>query len=204
MASTVPWNIEADYLQACNCEYGCPCEFEAPPSQGFCEGVVLWRINSGRYGNVTLDGLCLGGAAHWPGPMHKGGGTCAWYIDEKASPLQRDALTKIASGDAGGMPFEIIRMTMAKVIPPQFVPIEFHSNGKHSRARFGQAISVEMEPIRNPVNGQEESIRIEHGTGFIFKSAEVVSGKKLDVSTGELKFSHPNKSGFVTRVSYHS
>ncbi len=55
----VKWTMEADYLQACNCDYGCPCEFDAPPTQGFCEGVGAWRINRGRYGDVALDGLGL-------------------------------------------------------------------------------------------------------------------------------------------------
>ena len=32
--TTIKWKISADYLQACNCEYGCPCEFQPPPTQG--------------------------------------------------------------------------------------------------------------------------------------------------------------------------
>src|SRR5690348_15511320 len=58
MASTATkWWLEADYLQACNCDYGCPCEFEAPPTEGFCEGLGAWRISKGKYGDVSLDGL---------------------------------------------------------------------------------------------------------------------------------------------------
>ena len=56
----VKWAMEADYLQACNCDYGCPCEFEAPPTQGHCEGIGAWRINKGNYGDVSLDGLGIG------------------------------------------------------------------------------------------------------------------------------------------------
>jgi hypothetical protein len=39
MSSSAPlsWFFDADYLQACNCDYGCPCEFAAPPTPGFCE-----------------------------------------------------------------------------------------------------------------------------------------------------------------------
>ena len=61
----VKWSLEADYLQACNCDYGCPCEFEAPPTMGYCEGVGVWKILKGRYGNVALDGLGFGFAAHF-------------------------------------------------------------------------------------------------------------------------------------------
>src|SRR6266850_6313315 len=102
----VKWSIEADYLQACNCDYGCPCEFQAPPTQGFCEGMGAWHIRRGRYGAVKLDGLGFGFAAHWPGALHEGNGTAQLFFDEKADPVQREALLRIASGQAGGMPFE--------------------------------------------------------------------------------------------------
>src|SRR5207248_8603013 len=100
MAGT-KWFLEADYLQACNCEYGCPCEFQAPPSQGFCDGVGAWRINSGKFGDLPLDGLGLEFAAHWPAAIHLGNGTAALFFDEKATPAQRDALMKIATGQEG-------------------------------------------------------------------------------------------------------
>ncbi len=70
--ATVKWTIDADYLQACNCDYGCPCEFEAPPTMGFCEGIGVYRISKGKYGNVSLDGLCFAFGIKFPGAMHKG------------------------------------------------------------------------------------------------------------------------------------
>ena len=108
------WSFEADYLQACNCDYGCPCEFSAPPTLGYCEGVGAWRINRGRYGDVPLDGLGLAFAARWPKALHEGNGTLCLFFDERASPAQRDALFQIASGKAGGLPFEIIAATISR------------------------------------------------------------------------------------------
>ena len=196
------WSFDADFLQACNCEYGCPCEFEAPPSHGKCEGVGVWHINKGNYGDVSLDGLTFGFAAHWPGALHLGGGTGVWVIDDAANPAQRDALVKIATGEAGGMPFEIIKMTFAKVLPPAFAPAKFSASGTSSSASLGGAINVALEPIKNPVNGQPEKLRVEHETGFMFRSADVVSGKECRVDCGELKYSYPNKAGFVSKVNY--
>ena len=198
----VKWAIEADYFQACNCDYGCPCEFEAPPTQGFCQGTGAWRINRGNYGNVALDGLGLGFAARWPGAIHEGNGTAVIFIDERANEQQREALLKIASGEAGGMPFEIIVTTFSKVLDPQFVPFQFDVKGKNSSAKMGSAVSMAFEPVKNPVTGESEGIRIEHETGFIFKGADVVSAKECRVSVGELNFSYPNKAGFVTQVQY--
>jgi hypothetical protein len=198
----VKWTIEADYLQACNCDYGCPCEFEAPPTKGFCEGVGAWRINRGSYGNVSLNGLGLGFALHSPAALHLGNITLALFVDQRANQQQRDSLVQIASGQAGGMPFEIIASLVSKLSGPHFVPIQFTVQGKNSSAKIGNVASMGFEPIKNPVTGEPESIRIEHGTGFLFKGADVVSAKECRSSVTDLSFSWPNKSGFVTQVKY--
>ena len=51
------WQLKGDVIGACNCDYGCPCEFEAPPTMGFCEGMGIYHINKGKFGDVSLDGL---------------------------------------------------------------------------------------------------------------------------------------------------
>jgi hypothetical protein len=149
-----------------------------------------------------LDGLALGFAAHWPGPIHKGNGTVAILVDDKAKAEQRDALLQIASGKAGGMPFEIIVQTVTKALDPLFVPFEFSGRGKTSSVRMGDQVSIALEPIKNPVTGQPESVRIVHATGFFFKSAQAVSAKEGRSNVPGLKFSYPNKAGFVARFKY--
>src|SRR5215204_1996876 len=57
--SAVKWAFDADYLQGCNCDYGCPCEFSAPPTAGFCDGIGAWKISRGKFGDVPLDGLAF-------------------------------------------------------------------------------------------------------------------------------------------------
>jgi hypothetical protein len=198
----VKWSIEGDYLQGCNCDYGCPCEFEAPPTKGFCDGVGAWRIKKGSFGKVKLDGLTFGFIAHWPAEIHKGNGTIQLVLDEKAKPEQRAAIGQIASGAAGGMPFEILIQTFAKVLEPLFAPVTFESKGRNSRVRLGDYISIGMEPIKNPVTGEPEELQINHGTGFLFKGAEVVSARECVGKSPELNFSYPNKAGFVAKFKY--
>jgi hypothetical protein len=201
-ATRTKWLIEADFLQACNCDYGCPCEFSAPPTLGFCEGMGAWRITRGNFGDVKLDGLGVGYAARWPKAVHEGNGTAQLFFDERANPRQRDALMQICSGQAGGMPFEIIVTTFSKVLEPQFVPFQFNFNNRNSSVQVGQAMTVAVEPIKNPVTKQPESIRVEHATGFIFKEAECVSAAKMEVNAGELKFSWPDKAAYVIKIQY--
>jgi hypothetical protein len=202
MSKKIKWGFEADFLQACNCDYGCPCEFSAPPTLGFCEGIGAWRIIKGKYANVQLDGLGLGFAAHWPKALHEGGGTCQLFFDERANTQQREALLQICSGQAGGLPFEIIVTTFSKVLDPQFVKFKFKFKGRNSSVQIGNAVDVVLEPIKNPVTGEPESVRINHSTGFIFKEAECVSAATMNTNAGELKFSWPNKAAFVTKVKY--
>jgi len=202
MSNNTKWSLEADLIQACNCDYGCPCEFSAPPTKGFCQGMGAWRIDHGTCGTVKLDGLGVAFAAHWPQAIHEGNGTCGLIFDERATPQQREALLQICSGKIGGLPFEIIVTTFSKLLEPQYAPFQFHLNGRHSKVQIGNLMDVAVEPIKNPVTGEPESVRIEHSTGFIFKNAECVAAAKMNVNVGELKFSWPNKAAFVTRVKY--
>lgn len=198
----VKWSWEADYLQVCSCDYGCPCEFEAPPTQGFCEGAGVWHINKGKFGETKLDGLNVGFVVRFPEAMHKGNGTFGLFIDEKADDRQREAIVAIGSGAAGGLPFEIFPDIVSNMLEPQFVPITVNLDGKNSSAKVGGAIDFAMEPVKNPVTGEPEQIAIEHGTGFIFKRADVVSTKTQRVATTSLSFEWPNKAGFVAKVKY--
>jgi hypothetical protein len=194
--------MEAEYLQACNCDYGCPCEFSAPPTLGYCDGTGAWRISKGNFGEIALDGLAVAFAAHWPKAIHEGNGTLALFIDERADARQREALLTICSGQAGGLPFEILAATFSQVLEPIFTAIDFELNGRDSLVRVGEALNIALEPIKNPVTREPESVRVEHATGFIFKSAEAVSGKVCRVDVPGLTFSWPDKAGFVTRVTY--
>ncbi|MDJ0957168.1 MAG: DUF1326 domain-containing protein, partial [Arenicellales bacterium] len=90
--SYTDWMIRTKQIGTCSCDYGCPCEFNAPPTRLPCEGVMAMEITEGYYGNVRLDGLKTAGAYRWPGPVHEGNGTWCSVVDKKASKEQIDAL----------------------------------------------------------------------------------------------------------------
>jgi hypothetical protein len=49
------------YLDACNCDWGCPCQFNAKPTYGNCDGLSGIHIIDGSYrhhnNSIRLDGL---------------------------------------------------------------------------------------------------------------------------------------------------
>ena len=96
--ATIEWNINGKEYANCNCAYGCPCQFNALPTHGNCEAAIGYQIDTGRFGDVKLDGLRAVALCKWPGPVHHGNGTMQLVIDERADAKQRDALVKIMSG----------------------------------------------------------------------------------------------------------
>ena len=43
------WRITTDYVESCNCDFGCPCNFNGFPTYGFCRAIVLYHIKDGSY-----------------------------------------------------------------------------------------------------------------------------------------------------------
>jgi len=169
---------------------------------GFCEGMGAWRIERGDYDGVKLDGLGLGFAAKWPGAIHEGNGSVLLLVDEKASPEQREALITIGSGQAGGLPFEILATTFSTLLEPQFAAFEFNIDGVNSSVTVGSGFRITLESIKNPVTGEPEQVALNHGTGFIFQNAEACSARDGSIATENMSFSYPDKAGFISRIRY--
>jgi hypothetical protein len=99
------WEISGEYFEACSCDSVCPCPtsgLAARPTKGACDAGLVFHVDRGQYGATRLDGLSFAVLLHTPGPMIQGNWTVGVILDEKASTPQREALTAIASGQAGG------------------------------------------------------------------------------------------------------
>ena len=53
------WRIDGRYVEYCNCDFGCPCEFMAEPTYGHCTGLVAFKIDKGFCEDVSLDDLAV-------------------------------------------------------------------------------------------------------------------------------------------------
>lgn len=72
--TSVRWMMKGREFIHCNCAYGCPCQFNALPTQGHCSAVGAFEIEEGYHGDTRLDGLRGGLIAAWPGAIHEGEG----------------------------------------------------------------------------------------------------------------------------------
>src|SRR4051812_19284618 len=148
------WRLNGKVLVACNCDWGCPCNFNALPTTGKCEGGWTWHVDEGSFGDVALDGLNFGVYVNWPGAIHEGGGEAVVLVDERAGEAQQDAIATLMGGSVGG-PWGILAWTWPTVHGPFAVKYEVEGNGIDARVRAGDALVIESGPIRNPVTGAE-------------------------------------------------
>jgi hypothetical protein len=96
------WRLIGHHAGSCNCDWACPCQFNANPTHGYCEAILGWHIDEGTFGDVTLDGVRFGFAVHWPGAIHEGNGVAQPVIGEGASDEQRDAILAISGANTAG------------------------------------------------------------------------------------------------------
>ena len=153
------WRLEGDYFDGCNCKSICPCIFALDPTEGHCKGVAAWPIekghstsetNNGNNSNKNNNSINLANlnvilAVHAPGHMFTGPKwKISLYLDEKANNGQKDALTKIFTGQAGGEFFAEILPLIGEILGIKSVPIEFNIEGK-KRRKIKIPYIVEME-----------------------------------------------------------
>jgi hypothetical protein len=202
--SQIPnWNMKADYVETCNCDYGCPCNFSGFPTYGNCRTIVLFHIRSGSYGDTKLDGLDFIVAESWPKAIHEGNGTALLLITNKANEEQRKSLIQIVSGQAkGDGPFALFAGTFSRFLEPQFVDINAKIDGKRSSFSVPGIVNVEVESFKNPVTGEEQVTKIQLPKGFIWKLAEAAKTKIMRITSPDLNFDHTGKNAFYSVVEY--
>ncbi|MFL6470536.1 MAG: DUF1326 domain-containing protein [Nitrososphaeraceae archaeon] len=205
-------------MDACNCDWGCPCQFNARPTHGNCEGVAGYHVLNGSYDNrVKLDGFNMALIASWPGPIHEGHGKASFYIDNKTNEEQFVALSNIITGRVEGGPFALYASTIEEFQEPKRASIKFQTkdirshvivfsgrgdNGDDRRTTKGgqkrdKDILAEawLEPIRNPITGKVHRAIIEIPEGFESNRMDQASIKKLIADDDYLSFRYEGTYG---------
>jgi hypothetical protein len=196
--AAVKWEIAGREFSNCNCAYGCPCQFNALPTKGFCQAVAALEVREGHHGKVRLDGLKAVLVMSWPGAIHEGNGEALAIIDKRADEAQREALLRILSGQdtkPGATIFQALSGTFANVRDPVFAEIDFTVNvdKRTARVRVPGYVEGHGEPIRNPVTGDEFRGQIVLPDGFEFTKAE--AGRGWSKATGPVAFELADSHG---------
>lgn len=176
----VDWSIEGVEFGNCNCDYGCPCQFESKPTHGTCFGFEALRIDKGHFADIKLDGLMAALLYRWPGPIYEGNGEMQAVIDERADDRQRDALSTVLHGGETvdeATHWWVYHAMCSTVHPPVVAPIDFtvDLDARRARVEIPGLVSSTGRPIKSPATGAEHRVRIDMPDGIEFEIAEVGS-----------------------------
>jgi hypothetical protein len=194
------WSLAGTVLVACNCDYGCPCNYNARPTTGKCEGGWMWVVDKGVYDDVQLDGLALCVFANWPGAIHEGDGVAVAFIDENANEAQRAALTKLVRGEDGG-PWGVFINTYALDGPRPvrfFIELDEHT----SKLSIPGAVELAMAPIANPVTGKEVHPGTRLPEGLVFEEGYYATSTVFTVHDGAVSYDHSGRNTEYAPFAY--
>ena len=202
----VEWEIRGTQVSHCNCEVGCPCQFNALPTHGHCRAYMFMQIDEGHFGKVNLDGVRWGGLFSWPGPIHMGNGTGMTVVDEGANAKQRAAIEAIATGketEPGKLITQVFSTVITKRQPTQFKRIELAIDRKKRTARVQVADTVEgsVESIRNPVTGDPHVVKVRLPHGFEYREADFVTGK-AKTAPGPIELDFDGSHAHIAKVHW--
>jgi hypothetical protein len=195
--------VTGEYVEARTAEVfagGCVMSSEAETVGR--QAVMAWRIGSGSYDGIRLDGLAVVAAV--AGDSNLGirelGGAAPSYtraaliVDARATEAQRRSLVRLVSAMTADLVDEVVEVTSA--------PIRFTSNPSHVEVHAGDATLAVQRHVHHDVNcGAMQWFKpLSAGTDASIGLADVhaFSGRALGT-----RWSHPHKkSAFVGSFSF--
>ena len=169
------------------------------------------HIEEGNFNDTNLDGLDWAMLLSWPGPVPVGDGTQQAIIDERADPIQREALRKILHGESttpGATVFFVYNSTMSTVLDTLYAPIELsiEVDQRMASLKIDGLVESSGTPIISRHSGEPVRSRIDLPNGFEYTVAEMGNGNstvragiELDLkdSYGQFNLLHLNQDGVI-------
>jgi hypothetical protein len=152
------WIVGGEYVESCNCDFLCPCIYtnpQAPVTYDQCTSLQVYQIDRGSYGDIELGGLSFALIIRSGKVMSWGNWIFAAVVDEKGNPAQREALTAIVSGAAGGTPGRIRDNLVSDFRGVQVMPIAFQMDGLVRSASIPGVLEFVVEGVSSRNNNGE-------------------------------------------------
>ncbi|WP_291730637.1 DUF1326 domain-containing protein [Leisingera sp. F5] len=188
----VDWYIEGRSFGNCNCNYGCPCQFEDLPTHGNCTGFEVIHIDKGHFGDIDLTGTRAAVLYAWPGPIFEGKGALQLIVDDRASNAQREALSTVMLGgetDEEATHWWVFRAMCDTVHETLIKRIDYQADieSRTAKVDIESLLHATGRPIQAPHGGGEHRVRIDIPGGIEFTLAEVGSGSTKSTAAIKLE-----------------
>lgn len=143
------WWAKGLLFENCNCQLLCPAHlgFKQLCTRERCIGHWAIHVETGRFGEVSLDGLNVVIVTDAPQLMITGGWTQVLYLDARADAPQRQAMERIFTGQVG-TGWAVLAEFVATRLPTRVVPIRYEDGGRHKAMWVGDYLETRVEAIR--------------------------------------------------------
>ena len=156
------YDLEGQLLEVCTCKILCPCWVgENPDGDGTCDSIISWHIDKGHINGVNVAELTIATLNHIPGNVLKGNWRVIFFIDDKATPKQHDAMVAAFRGDLGG-PLKDLAGLYGEIVSVERAPVLFDVAAGKGHLKIGDDLVAEMEPFKG-ATGQVTTL---HDTAF--------------------------------------
>jgi hypothetical protein len=201
-ASPRAWHVSGSYFEVCSCEAVCPCRRQAGTpggrsTYGECDFGLSWHIRQGHADTVDLSGLSVvlaGAYSDDEGKIWR----VALYVDERADPQQRDALTSIFLGRAGGTTLRNFAKAIGEVYAVRTARIQLDHTPNRESMRAGDFVVARTD--RPVVTGAPVPCGI---PGHDRPGQEIVA-QTFRVSDAPLQWDVTGRCGFASSFDYRS
>ena len=141
------YQLEGRLLEVCTCNVLCPCWVGEDPDNGTCDGVLAWHVDEGTVDGMNVSGRTLVILCHIPGNILQGNWSVRVYVDDEATPEQKEALLNVWTGKLGGPVADLAKL-VGEVLAVEQVPITFEVQGVHGTLKVGKAIDAGLKPFQ--------------------------------------------------------
>ena len=169
------WNANGLLVESCSCNMFCPCWFGVQDlmimDQGWCGGIIGFRVREGESDGVSLAGRDVVMGVHFPGPtLFDGNATARLFIDEGADDDQRREIEAVWQGTKGG-PMENIAALVSTWLPTKAGSIDVSDDGDSVTFKVDGAGDLRSHLLRDP-----------EGNGFTLTGGGFVGGLGLQAA----------------------
>src|SRR3954453_20237561 len=158
------WQISGQYYENCSCDFVCPCvmgQLAVKPTRVPCTVAMAFQIGKGSHGTVSLDGLGFIVVLVTPEEMGKGNWSVGVIVDARANAKQREALTAIASGSAGG-PMAALSALVGTFLGVESSPIRFDRSAAGWSVSAPGMVDIAAKPAMGLNPNATEPIHLEN------------------------------------------
>jgi hypothetical protein len=162
MADIPQWHVAGDWFDVCKCNV--PVSLRVRPGSDVRrrEGILVWHVNEGNYGDVSLDGLNVLALGTFEGNIWRGESsvTVAMFLDDRADEQQLEALQTVFGGQAGGWPADFAKL-IGEIRGMETAPIEFEIAADLAswRAEIPGKASAVAEALTGPTTPEGERVQ---------------------------------------------